>query len=90
LTGEGLEDLSRAIGDTLRAHDRTVELAVPYDRGDVVAALHRAGEVLESHDTGSGLAVRARLDEAGRRRFASFLAPLSRVGDADGSDGGAL
>jgi GTP-binding protein HflX len=88
VTGEGLEDLLRAIGDTLRAHDRTVEFAIPYDRGDVVAALHRAGEVLESRDTGSGLAVRVRLDEADRRRFASFTAASSRAGDADGSDGG--
>jgi len=45
---------------------------VPYDRGDVLAALHRAGEVLvEVHDNG-GTRVRVRLPEAATGRFAEF------------------
>ncbi len=72
LSGEGLDDLLGAIGEALRARDRTVDLSVPYERGDVIAALHRGGEVLDQHDSGSGLSVRVRLDEAGRRRFAQF------------------
>ena len=34
------------IGDRLRALTTVVELLVPYDRGDVLAAVHREGEVL--------------------------------------------
>src|SRR5439155_1772820 len=49
-TGEGIELLLQTIGDRLRALAPVVELRVPYDRGDVVAALHREGEVLsEAH-----------------------------------------
>ena len=73
-----LDDLLRAISDALRAEDRTVELAVPYERGDVIAALHRNGEVLEQHDSGGALAVRARIDEATRLRYAEFAVAASR------------
>jgi GTP-binding protein HflX len=74
LTGEGLEDLLRAIGDRLRAADRVVELVVPFDRGDVLAAVHREGEVLgESHGEAATV-VQVVLDEAGRARFGQFAA----------------
>jgi GTP-binding protein HflX len=74
LTGEGLEDLLRAIGDRLRAADRVVELVVPFDRGDVLAAVHREGEVLgESHGEAATV-VHVVLDEAGRARFGQFAA----------------
>ena len=53
--------------------DRVVELVVPYDRGDVVAAVHREGEVIvESHEP-DATRLRARLDPAGASRFAEFL-----------------
>ncbi len=93
-TGEGIEGLLEAIAGALRASDLTVDLAVPYERGDVLAALHRAGEVVDQHDAGDLLEVRARLDDAGRRRFAEFVRAggSSRQGAAaggsPGSDGG--
>ncbi len=77
LTGEGVDGLLAAIGDALRRSDRTVELHVPYERGDVLAALHRSGEVIETRDEDGSIAVRARLDEPARRRFAEFL-PVDR------------
>jgi GTP-binding protein HflX len=71
-TGEGVAELLDAIGDRLRALARVVELVVPYDRGDVLAALHRAGEVLvEVHDE-HGTRVRARLPASANGRFAEF------------------
>ncbi len=72
VAGEGLDRLLEAMAEMLRSSDRTVELEVPYERGDVLAALHRAGEVIESHDAGGAISVRARLDEVSRRRFAEF------------------
>jgi len=72
-TGSRIADLLGALAARLRALARVVELAVPYDRGDVVAALHREGEVLvEVHENGA-TRVRARLPEAGVRRFAEFV-----------------
>jgi GTP-binding protein HflX len=71
-TGEGIDGLLVALGDRLRALANVVELVVPYDRGDVVAAVHREGEVLsEAHEEGA-TRLRARLDEAAASRFQEF------------------
>jgi len=71
-SGAGVAELLTAIGDRLRALAQVVELVVPYDRGDVLAALHRAGEVLvEIHDE-RGTRVRARLPASANGRFAEF------------------
>ena len=74
LTGEGITGLLTAIGDRLRAAGRVLDLVVPYDRGDILAAVHREGEVLvETHeDTAAHL--RVRMDGAGASRFAEFVA----------------
>jgi GTPase len=68
-TGQGTDDLLRAIGDRLRSLTEVVELVIPYDRGDLLATAHREGEVLsEAHGEG-GIRIRARLDPAGRSRL---------------------
>ncbi|MBO0730369.1 MAG: GTPase HflX [Acidimicrobiaceae bacterium] len=73
LTGEGTDELLQAIGDRLRAQAQVVELEVPYERGDILAAVHREGEVLvESHGETSAR-VRLRVDPAGAARFAEFV-----------------
>ncbi len=73
-TGDGTEDLLQALGAQLRVADRVVELLVPFERGDVLAAVHREGEVVdEAHGEGATL-VHVVLDEAGRARFRQFLA----------------
>jgi GTP-binding protein HflX len=71
-TGDGIEDLLRAIGERLRSLTRVVEYVVPYDRGDVLAALHRAGEVLVEVHADGGTRVQARLPDASAGRFAEF------------------
>jgi GTP-binding protein HflX len=73
VTGEGVDKLLLTVADRLRSLERVVELLVPYDRGDVLAALHREGEVLvETHEE-SATRVRARLDRAAGGKFAPFL-----------------
>jgi GTP-binding protein HflX len=72
LTGEGIDDLLSVLGDRLRALESVVELVVPYERGDIVAALHREGEVLsEAHEDGA-TRLRARLDPAAAGKYAEF------------------
>jgi GTP-binding protein HflX len=72
LTGEGMDALLQAVGDRLRALAGVVELFVPYDQGEVVAAVHREGQVLvEAHEE-LGTRLRARLDAVGRSRFRAF------------------
>jgi GTPase len=73
-SGEGIGRLLELVGDRLREMTHVVELVVPYDRGDVVAAIHRAGEVVsESHDEdATRLWARIRPDDLGR--FREFVA----------------
>ncbi|MCJ7671306.1 MAG: GTPase HflX [Acidimicrobiia bacterium] len=71
-TGDGIDVLVAAIGDRLRALSSSVELVVPYDRGDVLAALHRDGEVLVEVHSERGTRVRARLERADAERFREF------------------
>ncbi|MBL8776252.1 MAG: GTPase HflX [Acidimicrobiales bacterium] len=63
LTGDGIDDLLAVLGDRLAGSTSTVELLVPFERGDVLAQVHREGEVVEERATEGGMAVRARLDE---------------------------
>jgi GTP-binding protein HflX len=71
-SGDGIAELLGALGDRLRAQAGIVECFVPYDRADVLAALHRSGEVLvEVHDD-LGTRVRARLPAQAVGHFAEF------------------
>jgi GTP-binding protein HflX len=72
-TGEGVDLLLQTIGDRLRALAPVVELRIPYDRGDVVAALHREGEVLSEAHEPEATRLRARLRGGGAERFREFV-----------------
>ncbi len=73
-TGEGIEDLLQAVGDRLRGTDRVIELVVPWSRGDVLAAIHREGEVVGQSDGEESATLQVVLDDVGRARFAEFMA----------------
>ena len=72
VTGEGVDDLLLRIGDRLRARIPVVELFVPYDRGDVIDALHRSGEVLAETAESGGVRLSARIVPSEAGRFAPF------------------
>jgi len=72
LTGEGIDELLVALAARLRALTTVSEFDVPYDRGDVLAGLHRDGEVLVEVHSDHGTRVRARLPERVRTRYAEF------------------
>ncbi|MDQ6797271.1 MAG: GTPase HflX [Actinomycetota bacterium] len=71
-TGAGVDDLLAAIGDRLRSLTKVIELVVPYDRGGVVAALHRYGEVLTEDHEDSATRLRVRLDASDVARFEEY------------------
>jgi len=77
LTGEGIDRMLTALSDRLRAMNRVVELRVPFDRGDVLAALHRSGEVLMETHEDDATRVRARLDQADAARFGEWRVDAS-------------
>ena len=66
VTGEGVSVLLDTLAARLRSLAPIVELLVPYERGDVVAALHREGEVLVEVHAEGGSRLRARLPAPGR------------------------
>jgi len=72
--GEGIDGLLAALGARLRSLGRVVELAIPYARGDVVAAVHRAGEVLSEAHEEDVTRLRARLADADLARVEDLLA----------------
>ncbi len=74
VTGAGIDDLLVALSDRLRSLAAVIELVVPYDRGDVLAAIHREGEVVSTAEEDGVLRVRARLSEASTGRLAEFVA----------------
>ncbi len=73
-TGEGIDEMLRVVADRLRGSDRVVELVVPWARGDVLAAIHREGEVVAQRDGEESATLQVVLDEVGRARFAEFVA----------------
>jgi len=75
-TGEGIERFLEVLGDRLRSITAVVELLIPYERGDVLASIHREGEVVSTfHDT-EGVRVRARLADASVGRLSEFVVQL--------------
>jgi GTP-binding protein HflX len=68
LSGDGIPELLSSIAAHIPPPEIEADLLVPYERGDVVAALHAAGAVLQEEFTPEGTKVRARLreDQAGR------------------------
>jgi GTP-binding protein HflX len=73
VTGEGMDRLLAAIGDRLRSLTSVVELVIPYDRGDLLAAAHRAGEVLRESPGEGGMHLQGRFDDAAVGRFRDFV-----------------
>jgi GTP-binding protein HflX len=71
-TGEGIDLLLRTLGDRLRALSVVYQLVVPFDRGDVLAAVHREGEVVSVADGETAWTIRARLSDASAGRLAEF------------------
>jgi GTP-binding protein HflX len=74
-TGEGIDELLRSIVASLDAGTVALDLLVPYDRGDLVAALYDAGDVIgEKHEHG-GTRLTVRLPRDAAERYAAFAIP---------------
>lgn len=77
LRNEGLEVMMRRLADRMRAITQVTELLVPYDRGDILASIHREGEVVMSELEDEGMRIRARLSSASEGRLREFVVPLT-------------
>jgi GTP-binding protein HflX len=77
-TGEGIEELRAAIATLVPRPSIKVELLIPYDRGDLVSALHDHGTILTTSYEEAGTRVTALVTEEqapGLRAFA--VTPVS-------------
>lgn len=72
-TGENIPEFLQTLGDRLRALTQLVELVVPFDRGDVLARLHREGEVLSEGTEELGMRLRVRLDDLATAQLSEFI-----------------
>ena len=68
-TGVHLVDFVSAMAEQLRIDDRVRTLRFPMERGDLVAAAHREGDVLSTETDAQGITMRVVLDEVGAARF---------------------
>jgi GTPase len=73
-SGYGLDELLATVGDRLRVSDRVVELVIPWARGDVLAAVHREGEIVGEEAGELSTHIHVVLDDVGRARFSEFAA----------------
>jgi GTP-binding protein HflX len=62
-TGEGLDQLQAMIADQLPRPGVSVDVVIPYDRGDLVHRVHESGEIDAEEHTPLGTALRGRVDE---------------------------
>ena len=72
LTGEDVDAVRVAIAGDLAKATVTMQLLVPYDRGDVVAALHEHGNVLVEEHGAHGTELTVRLPESVAPAFGEF------------------
>jgi len=61
-TGEGIEEILPAIARTIPDRSVPVGLLVPYERGDVISALHKRGRVTSTEYVETGTRVTALVD----------------------------
>lgn len=76
--GRGFDELLAVISDRLRSMTELVELMIPYDRGDVLAQVHREGQVLTELASEAGITVKARLDPDSVGRLSPWLSGASK------------
>ncbi|MCV7268860.1 GTPase HflX [Mycobacterium doricum] len=74
-TGQGLDRLSARMSELVESTDVTVDVTIPYERGELVARVHGEGHVDATEHTTDGTRVKARVPvalAAALRNFATF------------------
>jgi GTP-binding protein HflX len=63
-TGDGVERLRSRMGELVVPTDTTVDVTIPYDRGDLIARMHADGRVDVTEHTETGTRIKARVPAA--------------------------
>ena len=72
-SGHNIDLLLATIGDRVRSMTELAELLVPWDRGDVLASVHREGQVLSEAAEEDGMRIKARLEPASLGALKDYL-----------------
>jgi GTPase len=72
-TGEGIGHLLEEIGVQLRPKREFLELKIPHERSEVIARLHKLGQVIERRYNGKTARFKARIPPHHREEFAPFI-----------------
>ncbi len=73
-TGEGIDRLRTRMGELVEPREVSVDVTIPYDRGDLVARLHSDGQVDATEHNEQGTRLKARVPAAlaaGLRQYAT-------------------
>ena len=73
ITGDGVDGLLHDIVAAMQARTVELSLLIPYARGDVVAEVHAAGDVLKTDHTNAGTEVTVRIPHDDAHRFREFV-----------------
>src|SRR6195256_2792840 len=74
-TGDGLDQLQKRMSELVTSTDTSVDVTIPYDRGDLVNRVHADGRVDATEHTADGTRIKARVPiplAASLREFATF------------------
>jgi GTP-binding protein HflX len=72
LNGTGIEEMLSRVAELVEQPMVTLTLEIPYDRGDLVAAAHRIGDVVEEKHDDQGTILEVRIPVSARDQFAAF------------------
>jgi len=73
-TGEGISHLLAELGTQLRPKREFLELKIPHERSEVIARLHKVGQVVERRYNGKTAKFKARIPPHHHDEFAEFIA----------------
>jgi GTP-binding protein HflX len=75
-TGEGIDEVLSAIARLIPDPSTEMNLLIPYDRGDLISALHERGRVLDTAYAEDGTRVRALVLPEYASVFETFVDPV--------------
>ena len=76
-TGFGIEGLLHAIEKSLPHPLIEIDCVIPYDRGDLVSAIHEHGEIITEQYEETGTHIRARVDAGLSQAIAAVAMPIT-------------
>ena len=72
-TGEGIDELSALIAETIPVPDVKITAVIPYDHGELVSLVHEHGQVLDTDYVESGTRIHARVSVEMSNRLEPYI-----------------